>query len=100
VDTSLNAVRAGGYVLLVAAVTGAALGAKAPQGWGRAGGGLFLAGLSALLARDVAMISSGPLSGQRPLPRVLLFAETVSAGMGIAAGADPGSWPTRPSRLP
>ena len=96
----MNAERAGGYVLLVAAVTGAALGAKAPQRWGRAGGGLFLAGLSALLAHDVAMISSGPLRGLRPLPRVLLFAETVSAGMGIAVGADPGSWPTRPSRLP
>jgi hypothetical protein len=34
VDTSLNPERAGGYVLLVAAVTGAALGAKAPQRWG------------------------------------------------------------------
>ena|ERR1035438_3939727 len=34
VDTSLNPERASGYVLLVAAVTGAALGAKAPQRWG------------------------------------------------------------------
>ena len=89
VDTSLNAERASGYVLLVAAVTGAALGAKAPQRWGRAGGGLLLAGLSALLARDVAMIASDTLRRLRPLPRVLLFAETVSAGMGIAVGARP-----------
>ena len=87
VDTSLNAERASGYVLLVAAVTGAALGAKAPQRWGRAGGGLLLAGLSALLARDVAMIASGTPRRLRPLPRALLFAETVCAGMGIAVGA-------------
>lgn len=49
-DTSWSPERASGYVLLVAAVTGAALGAKAPQRWGRAGGGLLLAGLTALLA--------------------------------------------------
>ena len=35
------------------------------------------------------MISSGTLRRLRPLPRVLLFAETVSAGMGIAVGARP-----------
>ena len=87
VDTSLNAERASGYVLLVAAVTGAALGAKAPQRWGRAGGGLLLAGLSALLARDVAMIASGTPRRLRSLPRALLLAETVCAGMGIAVGA-------------
>jgi hypothetical protein len=85
----MNAERASGYVLLVAAVTGAALGAKAPQRWGRAGGGLLLAGLSALLARDVAMIASGALRRLRPLPKVLLFAETMSAGIGIAVGARP-----------
>ena len=85
----MNAERASGYVLLVAAVTGAALGAKAPQRWGRAGGGLLLAGLSALLARDVAMIASGALRRLRPLPKVLLFAETMSAGTGIAMGARP-----------
>jgi len=96
----LNAERAGGYVLLVAAVTGAALGAKAPHRWGRAGGCLLLAGLSALLARDVAMISSGTLRGLRPLSRVLLFAETVSAGMGIAVGARPWLLADPPSRLP
>jgi hypothetical protein len=89
VDTSWNPERASGYVLLVAAVTGAALGARAPQRWGRAGGGLLLAGLSALLARDVAMIASGTPGRLRPLPRVLLFAETVCAGMGIAVGARP-----------
>ena len=89
VDTSLNAERAGGYVLLVAAAAGAVLGAKAPRRWGRAGGGLLLAALSALLARDLAMISSGTLRGLRPLPRVLLFAETVCAGIGIAVGARP-----------
>jgi hypothetical protein len=65
VDISLNAERARRYVLLVAAVTGAALGAKAPQRWARAGGGLLLAGLSALLARDVAMIASGTPTGSR-----------------------------------
>jgi hypothetical protein len=59
VDILRNAERASGYVLLVAATTGAALGAKAPQRWARAGGGLLLAGLSNLLARDVAMIASG-----------------------------------------
>ena len=85
----MNAERASGYVLLVAAVTGAALGPKAPHRWGRAGGGLLLAGLSALLARDVAMIASGALRRLRPLPKVLLFAETMSAGTGIAMGARP-----------
>jgi hypothetical protein len=89
VKTALSAERASGYVLLAAAVTGAALGAKAPKRWGRAGGGLLLAGLSALLARDVAMIASGTLRRLRPLPKALLFAETVSAGMGIAVGARP-----------
>jgi hypothetical protein len=86
---SWNAERASGYVLLVAAAAGAVLGAKAPQRWGRAGGGLLLAGLSALLARDVAMIASGTPGRLRTLPRVLLFAETVCAGMGIAVGARP-----------
>ena len=89
VEVSLSAERASGYVLLVAAVTGAALATKAPQRWGRAGGGLLLAGLSALLARDVAMIASGTPRRLRSLPRALLFAETVSAGIGIAAGARP-----------
>jgi hypothetical protein len=89
VDTSMNPERAGGYVLLVAAVTGAVLGPKAPQRWGRAGGGLLLAGLSALLARDIAMVASGTPRRLRPLPRALLFAETVCAAMGIALGARP-----------
>jgi len=85
----LNAEPASGYILPVVAVTGAALGAKAPQRWGRACGGLLLAGVSALLTRDVAMIASGTLPWLRPLPRALLLAESVRAGMWIAVGARP-----------
>lgn len=70
-------------------VTGAALGPKAPQRWGRVGGGLRLAGLSALPARDVAMIASVTPNRLGPLPRVLLFAETLCAGTGIVVSARP-----------
>ena len=81
--------RVSGPGLLVAAIFGVFLTTKAPQRWGRPGRALLLGGLSVLLARDVTMIASGSMTRLRPIPGLLLLAETATAGSSVALGLEP-----------
>ncbi len=72
--------------LFVLSMTGAPIGILALRRWGRIGGILLALASGVLLVRACVLIALGAVARLRPIPRLLLFAETALDGIATVAG--------------
>ncbi len=72
--------------LFALSMTGAPIGILALRRWGRLGGVLLELASGVLLVRACVLLALGAAARLRPVPRLLLFAETALDGIATVAG--------------